>query len=106
MTTPQTPEQLAAECKRLASEFGKAVVRVSHGTTGDNIEALMAAEQALDHSIDSLVVHLRAAPVPMTDEQIAAAVRPLYRGPEAWQMGRIDDIATARAIEAPHGIKP
>lgn len=42
--------------------------------------------------------------VPLTLEQIDAAMEPLYNNRVAQAMGRIDDIATARAIEAAHGI--
>lgn len=42
---------------------------------------------------------------PPTEEQIDAAVAPLYRNSQAQRMGRADDIATARAIERAHGIK-
>jgi hypothetical protein len=41
---------------------------------------------------------------PLTDEQIDAAVAPLYQNSVAQRMGRADDIATARAIERAHGI--
>jgi hypothetical protein len=41
---------------------------------------------------------------PLTEEQIDAAVAPLYQNSAAQRMGRADDIATARAIEHAHGI--
>lgn len=49
--------------------------------------------------------HTQPAQQPLTDEQIDAAVAPLYRNSQAQRMGRADDIATARAIERAHGIK-
>ena len=39
-------------------------------------------------------------PAPLTDEQIFAACRPLYGTNESAFMGRIDDLQTARAIDA------
>lgn len=45
-----------------------------------------------------------AAPVPLTRDQIATALAPLYKDAGAAAMGLEDDIATARAIERAHGI--
>lgn len=41
---------------------------------------------------------------PLTDEQIAQAVRWMYQDHRAAEMGLQDDIAVARAIERAHGI--
>ena len=45
-----------------------------------------------------------AARVPLTLRQIIEAVRPLYATDLAAEMGREDDVHTARAIERAHGI--
>lgn len=42
--------------------------------------------------------------VPLSEERIAKAVRPLYADTQAAAMGLLDDIQTTRAIEAAHGI--
>ena len=53
-TEKQTPEALAAECKRLVIEFGKATVRVSVNISKENIEGITVAQNELHAAIDRL----------------------------------------------------
>ena len=70
-------------------------------------EPAIYPEEAFDMGLEAIPYYTHPQPPrqPLTDEQIAQAVRWLYQDHRAAKMGLQDDIAVARALEAAHGIK-
>lgn len=102
-----TPQDLAAEAKRLRRDFAKACVAASFSINNHTLDALTAAENALDAAIDRIAA--AAAPSPV--EQDAARYRWLRDTDSDLRESTLEDllgrtdwdaaIDAARAVEQP-----